>query len=982
MSHGRLLDADSRNSHPPTRSDTIAFTSIVWPAALVVAVCFCPCVRASDVDAALNELRRTVRDARVVAPIGRVQKVYNARLSIGASPQQSVDAFLDKHMSILGASRSTLVQSSTHQIVSGKFTLITYQQFVIGIPVYDSWLRCLVRNRADHPLVLINSSLRRTAGVPTTPRITKRSASRSARVHQPEIRNVQPANLVYYPTGIHDVTLSWRVFADNGRTQDRRQWEVIVDATTGQVIDSRPSEYHAEIGGVVMGYRSPSPLPDQPDNPPQRLPVFGARLRLDDDVQFADEIGQFLFDDIDANAGPIDLDLNGQWCDIRSDDGEGELTATLDIDPPNPADFTLNGGLAEVVTAQLNAIVGVTRMHDFIKDIQPAFDQIDTPLLTVVNVDDTCNAAYSFDNPRLTFFRSGDGCPNTAYASVVHHEYGHFAIDKAPGGPDGFSYHEGMADTLASIIDADPCIAPDFFGVGEGCLRDISTSTIRFPCATLGSHTCGQSLAGAFWKMRQYLIESEGPETGTQLARDYILGQLLTGQHQLSPGITLELLALDDDDDNILNGTPHFHDITIPFAEHGFPGPTVVFNDGDFDGDGDIDLSDYTLFFDCARGPNEPIADSCDPADFDGDGDIDLQDFRRVSSRFSGDCGARVTRDPQDVVGCFGEIAELTMAGEGQDIEYVWTFNGQQIYDAKSPSLTIDPIAPDSIGTYVGFVVGGCVVDVTEPAVISTPDPPSLVTLPESVTTCIGDTVSFTVDAIGFGPLEYVWLLNGEEIATLDSPTLVVSPVSADDAGDYSVIVFDRCGVPVVTEDSPATLDFIPPEIMTQPQLFITCEGLTAEFEIEAIGFGVVTYQWQFEGQDIPGATSPVLTIDSVTDDDLGQYSCVVSDDCGSSVTSWDARLKYGEVVIDSQPQGGKFCAGSLVFLIAAAPGGDTFQWFKDGQPIEGEESFLLSLVDIAIEDAGSYQLHASSLCNDVTTEPVAVDVVNCAVAR
>jgi hypothetical protein len=49
---------------------------------------------------------------------------------------------------------------------------------------------------------------------------------------------------------------------------------------------------------------------------------------------------------------------------------------------------------------------------------------------------------------------------------------------------------------------------------------------------------------------------------------------------------------------------------------------------GDFDLDGDVDLTDYGSFLSCYNGPGNPPGQSgCDDADFDNDGDVDLSDY-------------------------------------------------------------------------------------------------------------------------------------------------------------------------------------------------------------------------------------------------------------------------------------------------------------------------------------------------------------------
>ena len=55
---------------------------------------------------------------------------------------------------------------------------------------------------------------------------------------------------------------------------------------------------------------------------------------------------------------------------------------------------------------------------------------------------------------------------------------------------------------------------------------------------------------------------------------------------------------------------------------------------GDSDGDGDVDLADYSTFFDCMEGPAIPFDTGCDVFDFDQQGDVDLRDFATFQQAF------------------------------------------------------------------------------------------------------------------------------------------------------------------------------------------------------------------------------------------------------------------------------------------------------------------------------------------------------------
>ena len=58
---------------------------------------------------------------------------------------------------------------------------------------------------------------------------------------------------------------------------------------------------------------------------------------------------------------------------------------------------------------------------------------------------------------------------------------------------------------------------------------------------------------------------------------------------------------------------------------------------GNADGDGDVDLNDYSAFQDCMTGPAiRPYDPGCEPFDFDADADVDERDFAAFQLAFTG----------------------------------------------------------------------------------------------------------------------------------------------------------------------------------------------------------------------------------------------------------------------------------------------------------------------------------------------------------
>jgi hypothetical protein len=88
-----------------------------------------------------------------------------------------------------------------------------------------------------------------------------------------------------------------------------------------------------------------------------------------------------------------------------------------------------------------------------------------------------------------------------------------------------------------------------------------------------------------------------------------------------------------------------------------------------------------------------------------------------------------------------------------------------------------------------------------------------------------------------------------------------------------------------------SSLDFPKPfGIYLQPQSRGLLIGQSHELKVYADGNGV-TYQWQKNGVDIPGATSRTLLLDDVQLAAAGDYTCIVSHDDGPEVPSSVAAI-------------------------------------------------------------------------------------------
>ncbi len=173
---------------------------------------------------------------------------------------------------------------------------------------------------------------------------------------------------------------------------------------------------------------------------------------------------------------------------------------------------------------------------------------------------------------------------------------------------------------------------------------------------------------------------------------------------------------------------------------------------------------------------------------------------------------------------------------------------------------------------------------------VSTPLLPEIVTQPVSQTATLGGSVTFTGAATGAEPLAYQWQKDGVDLPGATATELTLTDLTASDAGSYRLVVANADGT---ATSNAAVLTLVvppPPEIVTQPISQTAALGGSVTFTGAATGSAPLTYQWQKDGVDLPGATAPQLTLAGLTAGDAGSYRLVVSN-AGGSVQSAAATL-------------------------------------------------------------------------------------------
>jgi len=316
-----------------------------------------------------------------------------------------------------------------------------------------------------------------------------------------------------------------------------------------------------------------------------------------------------------------------------------------------------------------------------------------------------------------------------------------------------------------------------------------------------------------------------------------------------------------------------------------------------------------------------------------------------------------------------GTTATFTVSATGTvPLICQWRFNGATIVGATSSALTLSNVQPNNAGNYNVVITNNAGATTSTVATLTVLVPPSITSQPQSQTNVAGATASFSVGATGTAPLICQWQLNGGTIAGATGTTLTLNNVQPSDAGNYNVVVANSAGA---TTSAVATLTvLVPPSITTQPQSATNIAGTAAAFSVAANGSVPLSYQWKFNGTDIPGATGATLTLNDVQANDAGNYAVVVTNNVGSVTSIVAALTVLVPPSITTPPLSQTNIAGTNVTFSVTATGTAPLicQWRFNGATIAGATGTSLTLSNLQANDAGNYYVVVTNTVGAATS--------------
>jgi hypothetical protein len=539
----------------------------------------------------LDRLQSTYPGARIIYEGDAITKIYGVPFGGGATTLASAEQFRLDYAQAFGLNPSDLQQECAfndqlktqpvmYDEATGqyKFTLVYYSQYYDNLPVFRGELRLLARNEPNFPLVMAISTIKDLSGLDNTSTrssIDPNQVQSAFLANYPELVNYDKPKLVIWAgKRFEKATPTVAVEFTAGDGQPATKKFLFVVDPSGTLLYQENLIVDLNVSGQVNGLATENFLAEQCGNEVATGMPFARVFISGGNTAYADSTGAYTITNSGTSAVTVVSTMRGHWFRVYNQAGSVD-SLYLSVTPPGPANFSHNSGNTEYIRAQVNGYLHANVVRNYTLKYNPTYPTIFNQTEFPVYVNDNtgyCPGNAWYDGTSITFCRAASGYPNTAFSTVIHHEYGHHLVEMAGSGQG--QYGEGMGDVMGQLITDNPGAAIGFYG---DCVNPLRTgnNTMQSPCND-EIHTCGQLISGCVWSTRNALAATY-PTTYHDIISNLAINSMLlhTGD-SIEPQIAIDYLTLDDNDGNINNGTPHYQEICTGFGAHNMDCPTLT----------------------------------------------------------------------------------------------------------------------------------------------------------------------------------------------------------------------------------------------------------------------------------------------------------------------------------------------------------------------------------------------------------------------
>jgi len=326
-----------------------------------------------------------------------------------------------------------------------------------------------------------------------------------------------------------------------------------------------------------------------------------------------------------------------------------------------------------------------------------------------------------------------------------------------------------------------------------------------------------------------------------------------------------------------------------------------------------------------------------------------------------------ISVQPKDTSVLVGKPASFSITASGELLTYQWAKNNVAISGATTSILNIASASmTDSAALYKCNVTNPAGTISSSTARLLVSRPATITVEPLSDTISEGDSIQFSITAVGSGTLSYQWYKNSTLITSgnLSSFKITNATIAADSGTLYKCIVSNIYGSDTSIV---AALHVIAskPAITTEPAAITVPDLTNAIFRCKATGSGTLQYVWlSTKSTDTLSRTDTLLIANVLKARDSGtSYYCIVSNAAGSD-TSTIVQLHVGNVlpIITVQPDTQEIFENSTALFTIQSTGSSPlhYAWYKKSIPpaadsLTGTDNDTLLLTNVSLIANGSY---------------------------
>jgi Zn-dependent metalloprotease len=461
---------------------------------------------------------------------------------------------------------------------------IFYRQYYNNIPVFNSLVGVTTVNGK---VVLIKNKYYPEINNRIMPKVTQENAEQIAQALLDASERADRIFLTIYPkqnknTNIISYHPTWQV--EMPLTKGPKAMTYFIDIETGEVIAFIDRVTFSQISGNVKGMIYPEHFMQEK----VEVPFKHNNIKIAGFETITDEEGNYELNN-PALFAPVTLEsmLEGPYVKVINDDKE-EAKHEAMLNPSVEYSWNWSESDQSYDQEESNVFYHINLVHDFFTKGDPFnIPELDDALDAHVEFTEEdgskpeCNAynhcfktAENGTSCGQDFYAAGEFCNSTALSSdVIYHEYTHSIVARVydvfleywdeQGG-----MNEGLADYFATTINGNSCYH-EYKNIGNpACGRELK-NTFKYPeDYTSEPHDAGRVFSASLWDIREAL--------GNEITDDLTIRAMKLQPLSFAEFIT-SILIIDDNDQDLSNGTPHINEICQSFYDnHGLYSPSCV----------------------------------------------------------------------------------------------------------------------------------------------------------------------------------------------------------------------------------------------------------------------------------------------------------------------------------------------------------------------------------------------------------------------